>query len=261
MNELINNNNNNILDNYINNEHQVVNRSKSFEKLSENHNFKKRNKRKDLYHSYNEIKNKEEKNEFDSYYNTINKESRLNHYSISNIANIKLNKVILPEYISKREINRTKSFISENKGTMYISNDLSSTIPQKSIYYNDNSSVRKKSVFNISKIKKQNARKNKTRDKNLVHSARTIYKKEEKKNPEKVNPLTIIKLKLKNNNIKNLNIFKKGKKCNLSFDKEKNSKEEQTQVGFRKIINLKKKIGEFILINHKNFKKNRKINL
>ena len=136
---------------------------------------------------------------------------------------------------------------------MYISNDLSSTIPKKNIYNNDN--MIKKTVFNSSKINTQKVRKNKNRNKNRVHSAKIIYRKAEKKNSEKINPLIIIKLNSKNNNLNNLNIHKKGKKCNLSFEKEKNPKDQQNQIGFRKTFNKKKTIKELILINSKTFKK------
>ena len=39
------------------------------------------------------------------------------------------------------------------------------------------------------------------------------------------------------------------------------SKNEQIQMGFQKVINLKNTIKNFILINSKNFKKNRKIKM
>ena len=258
--ELINNNNNNnyILDNNMNNEyhhnielplnknlhHIVRNRSNSFEKLSDNNSSKIRDNSKDLSPEYHEIENKEEKNEFDFYYNTINKEAKINNYSISNIANIKLNKVILPEYINKRKINRVNSLVSENKGTKHISNDLSSSIPQKSIYLNDNSDNMGKTTFNISKISRQRNH-NKI---NISHSTKEISKKVEIKNPEIINSLIIIKPKLENNFFKNLDFSKKVKKYNLSFDKGKNSKDEQIQIGFRRTINLKNKIKELILM-------------
>ena len=114
--------------------HTVLNRQKSFEKLPENHNSKIKNKNKNLSFTHHEIKEKEEKREFDMYLNTTHKEFSRNYYSISNIANIKIKKVVLPEYVSKRKINRaSNSFLSENKGTILISNDLSSNISQKSM--------------------------------------------------------------------------------------------------------------------------------
>ena len=270
MKELINNNNINLFDNYQNSvvqhntelspsrnaSHRILDKSKSFENLPENNNFKIRNKSKDL--SF------EQKNEFDSYLNMTNRDFRRNNYSISNIANIKIKKVILPNYISKKNINRTSnSLLSENKGTILISNDLTTNIPQKSMYLNDSIINMKKSEFNISKINKQKFPKNKNRNKNLVHSARTINRKAETINPEKINSLLVIKPKnIKLNNIlKNIDSFKKGKKYNLSFEKKKSLKDEKFQIGLRKSINLKNNFKEIILMNSKNFKKNRKIQL
>ena len=275
FNNINNINNVNVLDNYDNSEDKhnsdlssnskklnniVLDRSDSFEKLPENNYIKIRNKHKDLSLTHHEIKKKKEKNDFETYFNTTNRELRKNNYSISNIANIKIKKVILPEYVRKRNINReSNSLLSENKGTILISNDLSSTNPQKSMYLNDSSNNMRKTVYNISTLDKHNIRKHKNI--NMIHSAKTINKKFEIKKPEKINSLMIIKPQLKNNNVNNLYYFKKGKKYNLSFDKEKNSKDEQIQIGFRKTFYLKNKIKEQILINSKNFKKSRKIKI
>ena len=266
INDLINNNGNiNIIDNYQNSEvkhntdiffhainnNRVLDRSKSYEKLPINNYSKISNKNKDISLTRNEIKKQEEKKEFETYFNTTNKDLRRNNYSISNIADIKIKKVILPEYLCKRNIKRN-SFISDNKGAIFISNDLSSTIYQKSIYFNENSSSKRKSAFNISKINKQKAPNNK--NKNLIQSANTNAKKVEIKNQGRINSLMVIKSK-SNNNILN------SKKSNLSFEKEKNLKDEQIQIGFRKTLNLKTKIKDLILMNAKNFKKNRKIQI
>ena len=266
INDLINNNGNiNIIDNYQNSEvkhntdisfhainnNRVLDRSKTYEKLPINNYSKISNKNKDTSPTRNETKKQEEKKEFETYFNTTNKDLRRNNYSISNIADIKIKKVILPEYLCKRNIKRN-SFISDNKGAIFISNDLSSTIYQKSIYFNENSSSKRKSALNISKINKQNAPNNKNR--NLIQSANTNAKKVEIKNQGRINSLMVIKSK-SNNNILN------SKKSNLSFEKEKNLKDEQIQIGFRKTLNLKTKIRDLILMNTKNFKKNRKIQI
>ena len=265
INDLINNNGNiNIIDNYQNSEvkhntdislheinNRVLDRSKTYEKLPINNYSKISNKNKDTSPTRNEAKKQEEKKEFETYFNTTNKDLRRNNYSISNIADIKIKKAILPEYLCKRNIKRN-SFISDNKGAIFISNDLSSTIYQKSIYFNENSSSKRKSAFNISKINKQKAPNNKNR--NLIQSANTNAKKVEIKNQGRINSLMVIKSK-SNNNILN------SKKSNLSFEKEKNLKDEQIQIGFRKTLNLKTKIKDLILMNTKNFKKNRKIQI
>ena len=201
INDLINNNGNiNIIDNYQNSEvkhntdisfhainnNRVLDRSKTYEKLPINNYSKISNKNKDTSPTRNETKKQEEKKEFETYFNTTNKDLRRNNYSISNIADIKIKKAILPEYLCKRNIKRN-SFISDNKGAIFISNGLSSTIYQKSIYFNENSSSKRKSALNISKINKQNAPNNKNR--NLIQSANTNAKKVEIKNQGRINSL------------------------------------------------------------------------
>ena len=277
MNEIIKNhnfNNINILDSYQNSgvqhntdlssnktiHHNVLDESKSFENLQEKHYFKIRNKNKELSLAHCEIEKKEEKKELDSYFKMINKELRRNNYSISNIANIKMKKVILPEYVIKRNVNRVlNSLPSENKGTILISHDLSSNIPQKSLYLNDKSNSMRKDNVNISKINRQKLTRNKNI--NLFHSLKSINRTVEAINPKKINSLLLIKPNSKNNIFKNLDLFKTRKKYNISFEKKKNSKDEQSQIGFRKTINLTNKFKELILMSQRNFKKNRKIEL
>ena len=249
MNELINNNNINILDNYQKSDVQhntdsssrkrnnqiVMERPKSFEKIKGNHFFKTRNKNRDFF----------------SYLNKTNKDFRRSNYSITNIANIKIKKVLLPEKnLSKRNIIGKSDSPSENKRRMIISNDLSSKIPQKNVYLNN---IRKKILY------QQKALINKNRDRNIEHSARTINRKVEIKNQEKLNSCMITKPKSKNNIFEKLNCFKDGN--NLSFEKNKNSKDEQSQIEFRKTHNLKCSVKDLFLIHSKTCKKNRKIEL
>ena len=268
MNELINNDNvNNInkLDNYQNIEdrhntefssNKIHNlnlvRPKSFQKLFENRYFQLINKEKDLSLTRNEIKKNEEKKEY-SHFNMTNREFRRNNYSISNIKEIKIKKVSLPGNVGKRNINRlSSSLLSENKRTILISNDLSPINNQKNMYLNNNN--KRKSAFNILKNESQNIRKHKNIY--LVDSSKTIDKIQ---NPEKLSSLIIIKSK--NNIFNNLDIFKRGKKFPLSFNKNKNSKNEQIQTGFRKPINLKNNIRTLIVKNSRNSKRNRNIDL
>ena len=259
MNELMNNdnvNNFNILDNYQNSEdrhntelssnniqHLDIIRPKSFEKLFENRYIKIRNKNKDLSPTHNEIKKNEEKKENKTFFNMTNKEFRRNNYSIANIKDIKIKKVSLPENVGKRNINRlSNSLLSENKGTILISNDLSPINSQKRMYLNNNNM--RKSAFNILKNDRHNIRKHKNI--NLAYSSKTIDKI---KNPEKLNSLIIIKSKSKNNIFNNVDFFKQGKNSALSFIKDKNSIDEQFQTGFRKPLNLKNTIKTLSLKN------------
>ena len=240
----------NIIDNYKNCENKNNKEHSPNEKFNEDNNSKISDKNISLTHD--DIKKHEEKKESDSHYNTTYKEIKRNNYSISNIANIKIKKVILPEYISKRNIKRkVNSSLSKNKGSMLLSINQSSTLQQKSFYNNDNSNTMRQSVFNLSKINRQKIRKYKTI--NISQSMKLNNPKVEKNNPDKLKSLITIKSKS--------NTFKKERKNSLSFEKRKILKDEEAQIGFRKTFNLKKKIKDIILINSRNFKKNRKIEI
>ena len=240
----------NIIDYYQNCENKNNKEHSPNEKFNEDNNSKISDKNISLTHD--DIKKHEEKKESDSHYNTTYKEIKRNNYSITNIANIKIKKVILPEYISKRNIKRkVNSSLSENKVSMLLSNNQSSTLQQKSFYNNDNSNTMRQSVFNLSKINRQKIRKYEAI--NISQSMKLNNPKVEKNNPDKLKSLITIKSKS--------NTFKKERKNSLSFEKRKILKDEEAQIGFRKTINLKKKIKDIILIKSKNFKKNRKIKI
>ena len=240
----------NIIDYYQNCENKNNKEHSPNEKFNEDNNSKISDKNISLTHD--DIKKHEEKKESDSHYNTTYKEIKRNNYSITNIANIKIKKVILPEYISKRNIKRkVNSSLSENKVSMLLSNNQSSTLQQKSFYNNDNSNTMRQSVFNLSKINRQKIRKYEAI--NISQSMKLNNPKVEKNNPDKLKSLITIKSKS--------NTFKKERKNSLSFEKRKILKDEEAQIGFRKTINLKKKIKDIILINSRNFKKNRKIKI
>ena len=240
----------NIIDYYQNCENKNNKEHSPNEKFNEDNNSKISDKNISLTHD--DIKKHEEKKESDSHYNTTYKEIKRNNYSITNIANIKIKKVILPEYISKRNIKRkVNSSLSKNKGSMLLSNNQSSTLQQKSFYNNDNSNTMRQSVFNLSKINRQKIREYKTI--NISQSMKLNNPKVEKNNPDKLKSLITIKSKS--------NTFKKERKNSLSFEKRKILKDEEAQIGFRKTFNLKKKIKDIILINSRNFKKNRKIEI
>ena len=111
----------NIIDYYQNCENKNNKEHLPNAKFNEDNNSKISDKNISLTHD--DIKKHEEKKESDSHHNTTYKEIKRNNYSITNIANIKIKKVILPEYISKRNIKlKVNSSLSENKGSMLLSN-------------------------------------------------------------------------------------------------------------------------------------------
>ena len=145
------NNSENIIDNCINH----IEKSRSFEKLpnplnlryliDDNNDIKKidskgifvltneeilNNKDRMRIHDY-KFRNESEKNK----YLSINKKDNRNNYSVADIANVKIKKVLLPESINNRNrknvIQMPKSSLSENKGIQLLSNTKSSYTTKK----------------------------------------------------------------------------------------------------------------------------------
>ena len=223
-------------------------RSKSYEKTPRNY-----------IDENNEVKIFSAKKKSDNNINILNKDIIRSNYSISNIPNIKIKKVILPEHLIRLNMNQTtRAMPSENKGFKMLQNNIPSTKSKKNSDFNDNNS-NGKNIFNVLKINKIKEAKNK-----IIRLANSDQADEKKHNlhlNRNMSSFLIIKAKSKNSIIKNLENIKKRKKNNLSFDGEKNYKDEQAQMGFRKTFNMKNKIREIILMNSKNLKKSRKIEL
>ena len=77
------------------------------------------NKSEDLSSIHQDIDKKEQKKELDAYFNFSNNKSNRQNYSMSSVANIKLKRIILPEYLNKRKINQTSNnLLWEKKGAM-----------------------------------------------------------------------------------------------------------------------------------------------
>ena len=276
------NNSENIIDNYnpgMNNI-QRIEKSRSYEKLpnpmnlpyliDDNNDMRKidskgifeltneeilNNKDRINVHNY-KFRNESEKNK----YLSVNKKDNRNNYSVADIANVKIKKVVLPETIYNRNtkniIQMPKSSLSENRGLQLLSNTKSSFTTKKYLFKNcDNFN---KSSFDFKKINKQTTEKIKSIK--LVESARNVNKKNILKNNENLNSLLLMKIK-PNKVFNTLDQIKKGQKRNLSFEKDETKKDEKVQIGLGKTFYDKNKIRELILINPKNYKRNRKIKL
>ena len=230
-------------------------RSKSFENSQKNLIDENIN---DLKNSHDDIKNLYDKKKLENNNNNNNNIIRSN-YSISNIKNIKIKKVILPENLNKLYMNHTaKSLISENKGIRILQNNISSALSKKNIDINEN--MNGKNTFNIPKINKNKEVKNKSIK--VAYSDRTEEKKQDlDKNKNIMSTLLIVKAKSKNKIMNKIGNQKRRTKHSWSYDNEKNLKDEQAQIGFRKTFNVKNKIRELILKNSKNFKISRKVEL
>ena len=225
----------------------IINSNNNFQNI-ENH----------LILSNEEILNKKKQSENNEdsnrYLNLAKKEVSKNNYSISNIANTKITKVLLPESLNKKNKNRnpkihiSNSSVSENKKIKLISNDLSCSNAKK--YSIQDSNNIKKSIIDFTKINKQKNEKIKSMD-----SERLNRRINESKMHSNLKSLMVIKIKSKD---KFLNDLSKKKKRSSSFE---NEKDENVQIEFRKTFHLNNKVKELILVNSKNLKKNRKIQI
>ena len=225
----------------------IINSNNNFQNI-ENH----------LILSNEEILNKKKQSENNEdsnrYLNLAKKEVSKNNYSISNIANTKITKVLLPESLNKKNKNRnpkihiSNSSVSENKKIKLISNDLSYSNAKK--YSIQDSNNIKKSIIDFTKINKKKNEKIKS-----IDSERLNRRINESKMHSNLKSLMVIKIKSKD---KILNDLSKKKKRSSSFE---NEKDENVQIEFRKTFHLNNKVKELILVNSKNLKKNRKIQI
>ena len=226
----------------------LIESSKSFEKTPRN-----------FIDENSELKIFQNKKKLENNINIFNKDIIRSNYSISNIPNIKIKKVILPENLAKINLNQTtRSFYSEYKGLKMIQNNISSVKSKKNIDFNDIINNNGKNGNSIPKININKEPKNK-----IIKLA--TYDQVDEKNPNlqlnrNMSSLLIIKPKTKNI-LKNIENIKKKNKNSWSFECEKNLKDQQIQIGFRKTFNMKNKIRDIILMNSKKLKKSRKIEL
>ena len=192
-----------------------------------------------------------------------------NNYSITNIPNIKIKKVVLPETLNNRNkiIKMSRSSLSNIKGKRVMSSNMNPSLPKKYFLQNseniNNTNTINKNAFNnnynITKINKQKS--TKMRDIKFVESARIVGQRPESKKPGNLNSLIAVQPKTKYNIINSANNLRKNKIRSWSFEKKKKEKDEKTQSGFKNSYNAKNQFKELLLVNAKNLKKNRKIKL
>jgi hypothetical protein len=263
------------------NKTQTIIQSKSFEKMydtisvknrnniDENYELRNSNSKEGLALTQDEImikkdridimdpyqKKPEEKNIYNKYVNFKQKDLPKNNYSITNIANIKIKKLVLPEFLTKRnkKLKMNNSSLSENKRNQNITNNQSSSTK----YILKEEKNPKKSLFDMAKINKHKSEK--IKGMKFSESSKTINNKVDHKINENLNSLKIMKIKQRNNAFHGIDNINKGKTRNWSFDKNKNEKDENTQIGFRKTFYEKNKFKEIILLNTKQLKKIEKL--
>ena len=179
-----------------------------------------------------------------------------NNYSITNIPDIKIKKVVLPESLNRinKYIRLTRSSLLDTKGKRILSNNPSMT--QK--YYlknseNNTTSKNRRTSFNVTKIcKHKNSR---SKGFKLIESARILNGRQNSMKSD-INSLAAVKTKYQNNILNSAHNIRRNQNRNWSFEKNKN---EKVQIGFRNTYNAKNKFKELMLVNARNLKKKRKI--
>ena len=261
----------NFIENYSNkmiNKSQAILETKSFENnfMDENSDVKNskdrfaltqreihnKNSKTDIFNST--LKQGVDKTNYGRYMDFNQKDFSKNQYSVANIhPNIKIKKVVLPDFLIKRNKNLVKS-----NSSLTVDYPIQKEKIKKCLSGKDRmnkGTIIKKNIFDVVRMNKQ---KDKAKIKNIEESSKTINKRNKNQINENLTSLMIMKIKPKINPSKSLDNLNIQKKRNLSFDKKK---DEKIQIGTGQTYKEKIKIRELILINTKNLKKNRKIKL
>ena len=262
----------------------IIEHSKSFDESHNNetniHNYDSavqlRNTKENITLTQEEINNDGKRNNKISKmnlnkYNDYKKLVFQNNYSITNIPNIKIKKVVLPDNLNKRNkiMKISKSTVMKNKGKRIMSNN-PSTHKKYFLQNSDNLTTNKNILNNLNNLNNYNVTKinkhqnSKKKNINFIESAKIFDHRPLSKNPKNLNLLSQIQSKNKNDISDSAGELKKDETRSLSFEKNKkgkNEKDEKIQIGFRKTFIANNQFKEFLLVNPKNPKKNRKIKM
>ena len=195
------------------------------------------------------------KNDFENSVNLQLKDALKHNYSVSNIPNIKIKKLIIPAFLTKRNANLklSNSLLSDNKRSQNISNNH----PSSSKVFLKEGTNKKRSLFGISKINKHIDENKKGRK----HSENSKSLDKEDKINDSLKFFQVMKIKQPKNVYNNLDNINKEKKRKLSFENKKNMIGEKSQISMRKTHYGKSILMDLLLVNSKSFKKSRKISL
>mgnify|MGYP006873017489 CR=1 FL=1 len=182
--------------------------------------IKNKKKRIELFNSI--FKKPVKENNFNKGINMEKRNAPKDNYSVSNIPNIKIKKMIFPDFLTKRnsKIAKPNSFSSNNKNIQNRTNNKPSSA--RSILKEGNN--RKRKIFDITKINKD--KNYKIKDKRFSESSKTIDRNIEHKIKDSLKSLLVINIKQKNNLYNNLINLKKRQNMKLSFEKKGNKKDE-----------------------------------
>ena len=191
-----------------------------------------------------------------------------NNYSIMNIPNIKITKVVIPENVNDyKKVRISRSSLFDKKGKRVMSNNPS--LSKKYFLQNaDSLSVNRNSMTNVQNIKDvikiKNPKNKRTKGGKYVESARIFGHRRAPKHTENVDSLLLIQTKTKNNVLNSCDNIRKNKTRSWSFEnniKSKDERDEKIQIDFKKTFQDKNQFKEFLLVNAKNLKKSRKIKM
>ena len=191
-----------------------------------------------------------------------------NNYSIMNIPNIKITKVVLPENVNNyKKVRISRSSLFDKKGKRVMSNNPS--LSKKYFLQNaDSLSVNRNSMTNVQNIKDvikiKNPKNKRTKGGKYVESARILGHRRAPKHTENVDSLLLIQTKTKNNVLNSCDNIRKNKTRSWSFEnniKSKDERDEKIQIDFKKTFKDKNQFKELLLFNAKNLKKSRKIKM
>ena len=191
-----------------------------------------------------------------------------NNYSIMNIPNIKITKVVIPENVNDyKKVRISRSSLFDKKGKRVMLNNPS--LSKKYFLQNaDSLSVNRNSMTNVQNIKDvikiKNPKNKRTKGGKYVESARILGHRRAPKHTENVDSLLLIQTKTKNNVLNSCDNIRKNKTRSWSFEnniKSKDERDEKIQIDFKKTFKDKNQFKELLLVNVKNLKKSRKIKM
>ena len=191
-----------------------------------------------------------------------------NNYSIMNIPNIKITKVVMPENVNDcGKVRMSRSSLFDKKGKRVMSNNPS--LSKKYFLQNaDSLSVNRNSMTNVQNIKDvikiKNPKNKRKKGGKYVESARILGHRRAPKHTENVDSLLVIQTKTKNNVLNSCDNIRKNKTRSWSFEnniKSKDERDEKIQIDFKKTFKDKNQFKELLLVNTKNLKKSRKIKM
>ena len=191
-----------------------------------------------------------------------------NNYSIMNIPNIKITKVVMPENVNDcGKVRMSRSSLFDKKGKRVMSNNPS--LSKKYFLQNaDSLSVNRNSMTNVQNIKDvikiKNPKNKRKKGGKYVESARILGHRRAQKHTENVDSLLVIQTKTKNNVLNSCDNIRKNKTRSWSFEnniKSKDERDEKIQIDFKKTFKDKNQFKELLLVNTKNLKKSRKIKM